>query len=165
MTKVKNKPTKILLIDDDPTLRKVYEMQFESYPQYQLLLASNVQDAEAIINQKQPELILLDLIIGKKKGVPIEKMDKQHGFNILSFLNYTPELKRAPVVVFTNLDNEADVERAFKLGAVDYWVKSQLLPSEVMERIRDRLKIEKAKTKVYESAARVRESAKKKSSK
>lgn len=157
---VKNKKTKILLIDDDPTLRKVYEMQFESYPEYQLLLASDAQAAEKIIKQEKPALILLDLIMGKNKGVPIEKMDKINGFNVLSFLKSDPELDDIPVIIFSNLDNERDREHAMGLGAADYWVKSMMVPSEVMERIKDFLELETAKRKVYDAAARVQKLSK-----
>ena len=138
---------KILLIDDDATLRKVYEMQFESYPEYQLLLADNAQQAEEVI-KKKPALILLDLIMGKKAGVPIEKMDKNHGFNLLNFLKLEEGLKDIPVIVFSNLDNEEDKRRAKAAGAEDYWVKGQLLPSEVIERIRDFLQLEEARSKI-----------------
>mgnify|MGYP001612957292 CR=1 FL=1 len=147
--------TKILLIDDDDSLRKVYEMQFESFPQYQLFLAPSAQEAEKIAKKEKPALILLDLIMGKKPGEPIGIMDKLNGFNLLSFFRAEPGLKEIPVVVFSNLDNPKDMERARNLGANDYWVKSLMVPSEVMDRIKDFLELENAKRAVNESMEKV----------
>jgi CheY-like chemotaxis protein len=65
-----------------------------------------------------PALLLLDL-----------KMPRRSGFEVLDWLREQPELKRLVVVVLTSSMAQADVNRAFDLGANSYMVK----PSEFRE--------------------------------
>jgi CheY-like chemotaxis protein len=59
-----------------------------------------------------PRLILLDL-----------KMPRLSGFEVLSWMRQDDKLKRLPVVVLTSSSHDADVNRAYDLGANSYLVK------------------------------------------
>src|ERR1041385_8319073 len=59
-----------------------------------------------------PFLLLLDL-----------KMPGTDGFEVLQWLRNDPELKRLLVVVLTSSNLQADVDRAYELGANSYLVK------------------------------------------
>ncbi|HXT12679.1 MAG TPA: response regulator [Candidatus Angelobacter sp.] len=59
-----------------------------------------------------PKLILLDL-----------KMPRISGFDVLSWLRSEGLLKAVPVVVLTSSNHDADVKRAYALGAKSYLVK------------------------------------------
>jgi len=59
-----------------------------------------------------PFLLLLDL-----------KMPGTDGFEVLQWLRSEPELKRLLVVVLTSSNLQADVDRAYELGANSYLVK------------------------------------------
>jgi CheY-like chemotaxis protein len=59
-----------------------------------------------------PVLILLDL-----------KMPRMSGFDVLGWLGSRPDLQNIPSVVLSSSSHEADIEKARKLGAVEYFVK------------------------------------------
>jgi CheY-like chemotaxis protein len=59
-----------------------------------------------------PQLILLDL-----------KMPRVSGFDVLTWLQSQDALKGVPVIVLTSSNHDADVKRAYSLGAKSYLVK------------------------------------------
>ena len=59
-----------------------------------------------------PQLILLDL-----------KMPRMNGFDVLSWMRGENDFKQLPVVVLTSSGHEADVKRAYAMGANSYLVK------------------------------------------
>jgi CheY-like chemotaxis protein len=59
-----------------------------------------------------PSLILLDL-----------KMPRVSGFDVLAWLRTEDGLKQLPVVVLTSSNHDADIKRAYDLGARSYLVK------------------------------------------
>jgi CheY-like chemotaxis protein len=59
-----------------------------------------------------PTLVLLDL-----------KMPRVNGFDVLAWLRGNRELRAMPVVVLSSSNHDADVKRAYDLGANSYLVK------------------------------------------
>jgi CheY-like chemotaxis protein len=59
-----------------------------------------------------PDLILLDL-----------KMPRLNGFDVLHWLRQEAHFRRVPVVVLTSSNRDADVKRAYELGANSYLIK------------------------------------------
>jgi len=78
--------------------------------------------------QFKPDLILLDAM-----------MPKISGFDVLDILRNTPATANVRVIMLTALSQPKDKERAESLGADDYLVKSQVVISDVMDRIRHHL--------------------------
>ena len=74
--------------------------------------------------REMPDLILLDLILPKKNG-----------FEVLEELKNDPSTKNIPVVVLTNLEGSAEVERALSLGATTYLVKANYKLDELLAKI------------------------------
>jgi len=127
----------ILLIDDDPTLVEMYSFKFNRDGFCVFLTADGTIKALQIAESEQPDLVLLDLILPKEGGLP-SILNKEVGFHLLGLLKSNPKTKNIPVVVFSNLDerNHNNVQRAKKLGALDYWVKAHYKPSEVLEKVK-----------------------------
>jgi two-component system alkaline phosphatase synthesis response regulator PhoP len=145
MTEEKSKK-KILMVDDDRMLLKLYEMAVESHAdEFQLITAENTVDADKIARAQKPDIILLDLILGKEPETSVDELDKSHGFNFLLALKADDETKEIPVVIFSNLDTRKDDEKARSLGAVDYLVKARMLPEEVTNSLRETIGMEEAK--------------------
>jgi len=113
----------IALIEDDKVLSKVMteEMEDAGFTVHQ---AFDGEEGVAIVKQKMPDLILLDLI-----------MPKKHGFDVLRELKADPETARIPVNILTMLGNDDDVKKGLTLGAEDYIVKSQHAISECVDKI------------------------------
>jgi CheY-like chemotaxis protein len=59
----------------------------------------------------------------------------------LDILRHTPQIGKVKIVVLSALGQPADIERAKQLGADDYLVKSQVVITDVMNRLRHHLNL------------------------
>jgi two-component system, OmpR family, response regulator RpaB len=105
---------RILLVEDDRFLRKAAEVRLRRAG-YIVITAADGEEAIATARTTKPDLVLLDLI-----------MPRMQGFDVLRVLREQPELKTVPIIVFTNLSQDADRERALAHGASGYLVKANL---------------------------------------
>lgn len=118
---------KILLVEDDDALASVYVTRLIAEG-FDVKRTPNGEDALATALQYKPDLILLDVM-----------MPKVSGFDVLDILRNTPETAAVKVVMLTALSQDSDKERATKLGADDYLVKSQVVIADVVDRIKHHL--------------------------
>jgi len=116
---------KILLVEDDEVLSKVvYEELAESG--FKAFQAFDGESGLKIAREKQPDLILLDVLLPKKNG-----------FDVLDALKQSPETKGIPVIMLTMLGSDEDIKKGLRLGASDYIVKSQHAVGEIIEKAKD----------------------------
>lgn len=121
-----NQRKKILMIEDDRFLRKIYRDKF-ARAGFDFIEATNGEEGLNKVISENPDLVLLDLILPRKNG-----------FDVLI------EIKRSvkqplPVIILSNLGQESDIQRGLKLGADDYLVKSDVSLSEVVEKTKELL--------------------------
>jgi len=103
---------KILLIEDDTFFREFYAAKLRE----KTMEVVTAPDGEAGILMLQtfiPDLVLLDII-----------MPKKNGFEVLEEMGQLQLLPNLPVLVFSTLGQEKDVEKARLLGARGYVNKS-----------------------------------------
>ncbi|MEX1112515.1 MAG: response regulator [Candidatus Andersenbacteria bacterium] len=143
-----NKKITILMIDDDLMLLKLYEMTARTQEEIAFLTTTNTVEGDRIAREQKPDVILLDLILGKEPNTPVTEVDKNHGFNFLIMLRSDPETKDIPVIILSNLDTKQDYERAKELQAEDYIVKAKTTPDEVLERAKGAADIAAAEKKI-----------------
>jgi len=120
--------SKVLLVEDDQILIEMYEMKMKEGG-LNLLLASDGETGLELARKELPSVILLDVM-----------MPKMDGFAVLTELKKDEKTKDIPVLLLTNLGQQADIEKGQKLGASDYIVKSSLTPTQVLEKIKEYLK-------------------------
>ena len=120
----------ILLVEDDDGLANVYQQRLEAEG-FTVRRVPNGEDALAVAVEFRPDLILLDVM-----------MPKVSGFDVLDILRNTPETANVKVVMLTALSQDSDKEKAEKLGADDYLVKSQVVIADVVERVKHHLSIQ-----------------------
>lgn len=120
--------SKILIVEDDTFISKMYEAKLDNLG-YPTKIAENGQDALQLIKEWMPDLILLDLIL------PI--LD---GFEVLKQIKADNNLKNIPIIILSNLDQKENIEKGIALGADDYMIKAQFTPSEVVKKIEKCLK-------------------------
>jgi len=116
--------TKIMIVEDDPTLRDIYITRFDAEG-YNVVSAIDGEAALSTAVKEQPDLILLDIM-----------MPKISGFDVLDILRATPETKDTKIIVMSALSQTADIEKGKSLGANAYLVKSQVTLSEVVEKVK-----------------------------
>jgi DNA-binding response OmpR family regulator len=120
-------PKRILLVEDDDSLASVYTTRLQAEG-FDVRRVADGEEALASARAYKPDLVLLDVM-----------MPKVSGFDVLDILRNTPETANLKVIMLTALSQESDQERAKKLGADDYLVKSQVVISDVIDRIRHHL--------------------------
>ncbi len=118
---------KILLVEDDVSLRDVYAMRMQA-DGYDVVTASDGEEALASAVKEKPDLIILDVM-----------MPKISGFDVLDIVRSTPETKHAKVIMMTALSQQSDRERGERLGADRYLVKSQVALEDVVNTVRELL--------------------------
>lgn len=123
------KSKKILLVEDDDALANVYLMRLQAEG-FEVKRVANGEDALAAAKEHKPDLVLLDAM-----------MPKVSGFDVLDILRNTPETANLKIVMLTALSQESDKQRAQGLGVDDYLVKSQVVISDVVDRIKYHLGI------------------------
>ncbi len=114
---------KILIIEDDAFLQDLEANKLKK-DNFQIVTAGTGEEALEKIKEPDIDLILLDLIL---PGID--------GFDILKKVKEDPELKKIPVIVFSNLSSDEDIKRADSLGAAQFMVKSNFSLDELSERI------------------------------
>lgn len=132
---------KVLFIDDEQELIHLYTLKFSLDGTFEFFSAATQEKGLEAAQRVHPDLILLDLIMPKHRGLT-DVLDKESGFEVLEQLKKNSTTKDIPVVILTNLDEkmQGNVERAKTLGAADYWVKAMNSPAEVVERVKQLLK-------------------------
>jgi DNA-binding response OmpR family regulator len=114
---------RILIVEDEHAIAKALQLKFQ-HSGFTVETAENGKIALEMCEKKKKafDLILLDLI-----------MPVMNGFDLLAALNQQKIV--IPVIVSSNLSQEEDVKRAKELGAVDYYVKSEIPIAGVVERV------------------------------
>lgn len=115
----------ILFVEDEGALQKLMGAVLAEKG-YTPLSALDGEIGIVMAREKKPDVILLDLVLPRKDG-----------FAVLEELKAAQETKRIPVIVLTNLEGMADVERAIAHGAAAYLIKANYTPEEVVEKIEE----------------------------
>lgn len=118
---------RILLVEDDNALADVYQARLE-LEGFDVKQVNDGEDALSAAVEFRPDLILLDAM-----------MPKISGFDVLDILRNTPATTNIRVIMLTALSQPKDKERAESLGVDDYLVKSQVVISDVVERVKHHL--------------------------
>ncbi|MEK7520720.1 MAG: response regulator [Patescibacteria group bacterium] len=120
-------PKKILIIEDDQRLNKIYSIKLNQEG-IETSIAVDGEEGWRKLTGEKPDLVLLDLMIPVKDG-----------FAILEERAKNPELMKIPVLVLSNLGQDSDVERAKKLGASEYLVKANFSIQGIVDKIKEYL--------------------------
>jgi two-component system phosphate regulon response regulator PhoB len=113
-----------MLVEDDFSLRDIYSARFQAEG-YNLVTASDGEEALATAMREHPDLIVLDVM-----------MPKISGFDVLDILRSTPETKDTKVIMMTALSQETDRQRGEALGVNKYLVKSQVTLEDVVATVK-----------------------------
>jgi CheY-like chemotaxis protein len=114
---------KILIIEDDPYVRRFYDRLFHLNG-YDAELAEGGLQGLAKAKELKPTLILLDIM-----------MPTMDGFQVLEKLKSDPETKDIAVVMLTNLGSSESTKKAVQLGASGFIIKSDTPPEELLRMV------------------------------
>ena len=112
------KQKRILIVEDEQAIANAMRLKFE-HGGLDATIAGNGQEALDILKKEKFDLILLDLVMPVMDGFTTLEALKKQG-------------NKTPVIVTSNLSQTEDQDKAKKLGAVDYFVKSNTPITDVL---------------------------------
>jgi DNA-binding response OmpR family regulator len=117
-----------ILAEDDRFIARAYNDGFMRAG-YDVIYAEDGAKALEKLKGAKPDIILLDVI-----------MPEKNGFEVLTEIKKDENLKSIPVIILSNLGQDSDIKKGKDLGADDYFIKSNLSISEVLEKIEMHIK-------------------------
>ncbi len=113
----------ILIIEDEEFFRELLRKKLVS-KEYSVLEALDGEEGLKKMQEKKPDLVLLDLLLPSMTG-----------FDVLTKAKKDPATASIPVIILSNLGQQEDIEKGLKLGAADYLIKAQSTIDEVITKI------------------------------
>ncbi|NCT55678.1 response regulator [bacterium] len=114
---------KILLIEDDLSIAKLYKTELELDGHNVTHLENGAKTVDTA-KAETPDIILLDIQLPDKDGL-----------TILADLKDDELTKNIKVVMLTNYANEENVEKALNMGAEDFIPKHRIVPQELSAKV------------------------------
>ncbi len=118
------KDKKILIIEDNPMHQFMYKFQFEQAGCTDVMVAKNGEEGLDQVRSHKPDLVILDLILEGDHGLD--------GIDVLKNLKADESTKEIPVVVLSNKRAKDMAAKVKSLGAVEYLLKADYVPREVV---------------------------------
>jgi CheY-like chemotaxis protein len=115
---------KVLIIDDDEMIIELWTIALKQAG-YEVLSAMSGKDGLNEARSKTPDIILIDQIMPDIKGN-----------DLLRMLKDDPTTKPIPVAVVSNYNESQLMQEAIQQGAVDYILKYQIEPADLVSKIK-----------------------------
>ncbi|MFC1756160.1 response regulator transcription factor [Patescibacteria group bacterium] len=117
----------VLLIEDEIDLVDLYT-EILNEAGYDVLPSYDGDDGIYKAKNDNWDLMLLDIMLPEKDGMAV-----------LEEVKKTEKGKQGPIVLLTNLNSEDLIERAYKLGADDYLIKSEISLDDIVAKVKQYL--------------------------
>jgi CheY-like chemotaxis protein len=114
---------RIVVVDDEPVLASIYRAKFLAEG-FHVDVATDGEAALELIERVKPDLVLLDLMLPKIKGI-----------DVLKKVRANPLFKDLPIAVFSNSGQTGAVEDAWAAGASLVLSKSRTSPKQMVESV------------------------------
>lgn len=118
---------KILFIEDESVLQKTVGSALKDEG-YKVISATDGESGFNLAASQKPDLILLDIVL-----------PKINGFEVLKKLKENKETKDVPVIILTNLERVADIDKALEVGATTYLIKVDYSLDEIIKKVKKAL--------------------------
>jgi DNA-binding response OmpR family regulator len=115
---------KILCVDDSATILMMERMILNKGP-YDLITASNGEEAVAKALTEKPDLILMDIV-----------MPKMNGFEACKRIRDEAAIKATPIIMVTTRGEVQNMENGFESGCNDY-VTKPINATELLSKLRN----------------------------
>jgi serine phosphatase RsbU (regulator of sigma subunit) len=136
-------PPLILIVDDNPANVEIFEMRLAAN-NYETITATDGEMGLAIARDKQPDLILLDIM-----------MPKMDGIEVCRHLRADPSLPFMPIIMVTAKTDSKDVVAGLEAGADEYLTKP-VDQAALVARVKSMLRIKALHDTVIEQSAQLK---------
>ncbi|HSW47650.1 MAG TPA: response regulator [Candidatus Saccharimonadales bacterium] len=116
---------KVLIIDDDEMLINIWSLALEK-DQYTVVTARSGREGIEMAKKEQPDFILLDQIMPDMKGN-----------EVLQILKQDPTTSQILIAVASNYSDNELMQDAIQKGAIDYILKYQIDPQDLVSKIKN----------------------------
>ncbi len=113
---------KILIIEDEELLSELLRKKFLGLG-FDVFIAEDGEKGVQSIREVNPDLVLLDII-----------MPKMSGFEVLKIVRQDPVIANTKIMVISNSGQPVELDKAKALGAVDWLIKTEFDPNEVVQK-------------------------------
>ncbi len=120
---------KILIVEDDVFLQGLASTKLQKEG-FSMLVAGDSNEASKILETDTPDLFILDIILPGATD----------GLGILKKIRENIKTSNTPVIMFSNMSDDANVKKAKDLGANEYMVKANFTLDELSSKIKELLK-------------------------
>jgi CheY-like chemotaxis protein len=120
---------RILLVEDEDIMVDLLQRKLTKEG-YEVFVARDGEEGLKKMREMdpKPDLILLDII-----------MPKMGGFEVMEEMAKDESLKNIPVIVISNSGQPVELDKAKKLGAKDWLIKTEFDPKEVLEKVKKQI--------------------------
>ena len=118
---------KILLIEDEELIITLLQRKLEKEG-YKVFVARDGVEGMEKVRKETPDIVLLDIV-----------MPRMGGLEVLEELRRDKKLRSIPVIVISNSGQPVELDRAKKLGARDWLIKTEFDPKEVISKVKNQL--------------------------
>lgn len=113
-------PKNILIVEDEPLIAGLLSGSLKRSG-YAVINVPTAEDALSEMQRTTFDVILLDLVLAG-----------MHGFEFLRAIKQDERFRGIPVIIASNMGDEAEIKKGLELGAVSYIVKSNVLPPDIV---------------------------------
>lgn len=115
---------KVLIVDDEAAIAQVFQQALQKAG-FQVVLAATGKETQDKALAEKPDIILLDQIL-----------PDMNGNQVLLGLKKNDATKNIPVAIISNFNQDGLVDDAIKNGAVEYIMKYQISPQDLVEKVK-----------------------------
>lgn len=115
---------KILFIEDDPLINKIYSTRLKA-DGHEVYTSENGEEGIKLAEEVLPDVVVLDVM-----------MPRVDGFAVLEKLRANEKLKLKPILMYSNLNNEEEIKRAMQMGVTEFLIKANLSPTQMVNKIK-----------------------------
>ena len=114
--------SKILIAEDDGDIRDLIAFTLR-FAKYEVIAASNGEEAVSLARQEIPDLILLDV-----------RMPRMTGYEVCAAIKLEENLTNIPVVFLSAKGQDSEIQAGLEVGAVEYLMKP-FVPDQLVGRV------------------------------
>jgi two-component system, sensor histidine kinase and response regulator len=123
-TGASDRKRRVLVVEDDLFIADLLGRKLHS--QFEVFQAGDTKAADDILAKNAVDVICLDIML-----------PGEDGYTFLQRLKANDALKAVPVIMLSNLGQQEEIEKGLSMGAVDYLIKANMSPDDILERIHE----------------------------